>query len=325
MRRCIAVVFAGLLLSGLLAGQDSRNQRLRMSSGTVTVYVSLPHHEHPKAGITVDLQDAGGISVLKTVTNDKGEANLFDVPTGRSYLMVISGEGIVTKKKWIQLDSLETDHSEYIEVTPGDPGQAPVVIDADVPPKARKELEKGNDSAQKNQWQEASDHYQKAIELYPNYATAYNNLGSARMNLNDAAGAKAAFEHAVAINDKYAGAWLNLARIQHQSGDLKGAEQSLKKALAAEPKNVQVLADLAQVELLLNNFDATEDYERQANALPHQGYAMIHVLAAYAYQQQNKVPEALAEYKLYLQEDPKGPMAQKVQTNIQALEKSKTP
>jgi tetratricopeptide (TPR) repeat protein len=327
MRRYLGPTLAVILLCFFAAAQRPDN-RLRSAYGSVRVTVKFAHGQPVKSGVKVELLDARGLPVSTGITNDKGEAALFGVPTGQQYLLQVRGEGITTFKRWIRLDTLETDQTQDVEVTPGNGNDEPTpgvaVVDADVPSKARKELEKGNSLAEHSQWADAAEHYQKAIESYPKYATAYNNLGSARMNLQDAAGAKDAFQHAVAINDKYASAWMNLARVQHASGDVQGAEQSLLKAVAAEPTNVQALTNLAQIELQLQKFDATEDLAHKVNALPHQGYALVHVLAAYAYQQQNKPTEALAEYKLYLQEDPKGAMAEKVRASVATLEQQKT-
>jgi tetratricopeptide (TPR) repeat protein len=326
MRRRAGFLLAALFLSLSVSAQRGGN-RIRPNYTDVTVIVRFPHGESVKSGVRVELLSPGGVRVNTAYTNEDGSATLNMVPAGLSYVLRVSGENIAPAMQELMIEAGETSHSEWIEVGPrrsASPTSAHgsvAVVDLNVPSDARKELEKGNSLAGHNQWTEAAEHYQKAIELYPKYATAYNNLGSARMNLHDAAGAKEAYQHAVALNDKYANAWMNLAHLQHESGDAQGAEQSLLKALTTDPKNVQALADLAQVELQLQKFDATQDYVRKANALPHQGYALIHVLGAYAYQQQNKPTEALAEYKLYLQEDPKGVMAEKVRATIENMEK----
>ena len=320
-----------VLLASCLAPAQRTMTGSHRQYADVTIEVHTQTGQPLNASLKVELLTSSGMPVNIAFTNDSGEVMLGAVPTGAVYVIRVSGPEIEPVASEFSLEASENSHTEWITVSPRarttvtSPQGSVAVVDLNVPEKAQKELVKGNQCSAKNDWSGAAEHYQKAIELYPKYAMAYNNLGSARMNLHDVPAARQAFEQAVAINDKYANAWLHLARLQHDTGDLHGSQQSLLKAIATDPKNVEVLAGLAQVELQLSDFDATQDYVRKANALPHQGFAIIHVLGAYALQKQNKIPDAVTEYKLYLQEDPNGAMAEKVRATIATLEKQTTP
>jgi len=52
--------------------------------------------------------------------------------------------------------------------------------------------------------------YEKALDLNPKYAAAWNNLGIARKAKGDLDGAIAAYEKALELNPKHAVAWKNL-------------------------------------------------------------------------------------------------------------------
>ena len=320
-----------VMLAGCLASAQRITTPFQKQYADLTIEVRTQTGQPPNASLKVELLSSTGMPVNTTFTNDSGEVMLGEVQTGAIYVIRVSGPEIEPAASEFTLEASESSHTEWITVTPRvrtnvtSPQGSVALVDLNVPQKALKELGKGNQCSAKNDWSGAAEHYQKAIELYPKYAMAYNNLGSARMNLHDVPGARQAFEQAVAINDKYANAWLHLARLQHDSGDVHGSQQSLLKAIATDPKNVEVLAGLAQVELQLSDFSATQDYVRKANALPHQGFAIIHILGAYALQKQDKIAEAVTEYKLYLQEDPNGAMAEKVRATIATLEKQTTP
>ena len=57
---------------------------------------------------------------------------------------------------------------------------------------------------------------------------------------------------------------------------------------------------------------------RHAAAQEHPSF--VHYIAARAYQQENRQPEALAEFQRFLQEEPKGPRADHVRGDIAKIE-----
>jgi tetratricopeptide (TPR) repeat protein len=330
MRRLLSLALFPIILIGGLTGQRRPGDRVIPRQYADVSVVVRTQGGTPVAGVQVELLDASGLTVNRAFTNDNGEARIAGVPTGATYVLRLSGENIVPARQEMYMEPGEGEHTEWIDVEPrtiASVGASPpsvAVVDLNVPDKARKELEAGNSLAKQEKWEEAAKHYQKAIELYPKYATAFNNLGSARMNLHDVAGAKEAYRQAVEINDKYGGAWLNLAKIQYAAKDYTGAEQDLLKVIVTDPKNVQALVSLAQTDLQLAKYDDAEQYVKKVDASPHAGFAIVHVIGAYAYQNQNKAAEALAEYKKYLDEDPNGALAAKVKATIEKLEAQKT-
>jgi len=77
---------------------------------------------------------------------------------------------------------------------------------ADARESARSEAKFGIDVAQRGLWREAIYRWERAVELDPSYAAAYNNLA-------------VAYEH---------------------EGQLDKARQAYEKALSLEPENVQI-------------------------------------------------------------------------------------
>ena len=65
--------------------------------------------------------------------------------------------------------------------------------------------------------------YNKAIELNPKYATAYNNKGVALKALGDTKAAITCYNKAIEINPKYASAYHNKGNALYALGDTKSA------------------------------------------------------------------------------------------------------
>ncbi len=333
MRRLLGPAIAAiLLLSPCLFGQRRFGSQSTSPQYTdLSVVVRLQNGGQIPGSVKIELLNGAGIPVSSTFASSDGEATITNILSGTTYILRVTGDGIMPTTQEVFLQTGEADHTEWVDVSPRTTAAQPTsktgsiaVSDLNIPPDAQKELETGNDLFKQQKWDDAAQHYQKAIDIYPKYAMAYNNLGSARMRMNDVPAATAAFKKAVEINDKYAGAWFHLAQIQYEAHDLAGAEGDLQKVLATDPTNLQVLSTLAQTEMQLGKYDVSEQYVQKANAMPHPGLAIIHVIGAFDYQKLNKPADALAEYKKYLEEDPNGPMAPKVKATIESLEAQKT-
>ena len=84
---------------------------------------------------------------------------------------------------------------------------------------------------------EACAHFATAVELAPDYAEAWNNLGIVRGELGDRAGAKAALQCALELVPHYADAHYNLAEALAVVGDMDGARRHWRAYLAFDPNS----------------------------------------------------------------------------------------
>ena len=75
----------------------------------------------------------------------------------------------------------------------------------------------------------AIDDYNKAIELYPNYAIAYYNRGGAKYDLKDYAGAIADYNKAIELDSKCKHFYYFRAKVRKELGDIKGHDIDMKK------------------------------------------------------------------------------------------------
>ena len=118
-------------------------------------------------------------------------------------------------------------------------------------------------------WPESLEALERSLALQPQFAEAWNNLGLARKQQGDRAGAKAAFEAALeqAPPNDPANASLaaetcsNLAQLELDDHQLQGAQQWSGRALALDPQNAQVQFTKGNV------LNALGQYELAASAL----------------------------------------------------------
>ncbi len=191
-----------------------------------------------------------------------------------------------------------------------------------VPRRAQSWMAKGNSALAKNDLIEAKLDFQKAIEAYPDFDQAYNNLGVVLMNSGDAAGGKAAFQKAIEINAHFGRGLSNLARIAFDEKDFKQALEFARRSLSVEPLNPRTLLVAAQAAYFSGAYSDTVSFARALHSLPHQEMGLAHYLAAKSLEKQALLSEAIAEYQIFLQEDPGDPNVPLAQMAILELKAS---
>jgi len=246
-----------------------------------------------------------------------------------SYHIAVSGDGIQdTDSGLFDVDNRKISQFVFITVKPKEsdnaasPGAVPTVSAADlnIPQKARKEFDKANESIARQDWNRAKEELAKAIEIYPQYADAYNNLGVVYARLDDTTHEREALQKAVSLNDHLASAFVNLGKMDIKAHNFPEAEVQLGKAANLDGNDPQTLMLLANVELMNRHFDAAIDHCKKVHSLPHDQQTLVHYIAARALEHENRFPEAVAEFHTFLQEEPQGPRADAVRKELSPLE-----
>jgi tetratricopeptide (TPR) repeat protein len=89
-------------------------------------------------------------------------------------------------------------------------------------------------------FEEAADAYQKAVNLKPDIAGYYNNLGNVLAKLGKIPEAEAAYQKSATLDPANAAtAWRNLGITLYNAGRNKEAIEPLKKSLDIDPKSAQ--------------------------------------------------------------------------------------
>jgi tetratricopeptide (TPR) repeat protein len=328
LRYLIAVVIS--LLVSNAAAQIHGGSAMNPGAGDVKIRVILGNDRSAGPTLLIQLMQGSSDAVVSTTyTNDIGEAHFIGVPIG-VYHVEVSGDGIAnTRSDTFEVDSRKMSQTQYITVRRvEDTGPKPVsgessmvsASDLNVPPKARKEVDKANEAMALHNWKKALEHLNQAIALAPQYATAFNNLGVLYAKMNDIPHEEEALKKAVAVDDHFAPALVNYGKLCLSQKNPAQAEPLLQKAATAEPTNQETLMLLSYSAYLNRHFDAAIFSAIQAHSSGRDHPAFVHYIAGRAYQQQNQQPQALAEFQKFLQEEPDGPRAARVRADVAKIQ-----
>ena len=319
-RRVAALLLA---LAFILPAAAQRRNRT-ITNTELIVRLVLPSERTVHAPLRVQLLTGGGVPVRDMFARD-GQVR-FEAVTG-SYRVTVSGDGFETTTSDVfQITSNEAIHHETVVVKPkasAGAGSKEATISAaglNVPDKARKEFEKGNAAMMKKDYPSAISHYRSAVQTYPRYAAAYNNLGLAYFNSNDAWHAREAFQNALEADDRFARGYANLARIRLLEKDANAAIQLLQRSLSVDPTNVDALALLANSCYVAGRLDDAVVAAQRAHALPHADYAVVHLIAGRALESQQKFNAAASEYRQFLEEAGSKPGANQAKAGLARVE-----
>ncbi len=327
--RWLAPVFASLLTFPAQAQLHIGGSGGMNSNGNLHVRVILDNGRSAGPYLQVRLLGGGTATMGTTYTNDVGEATFAGIPVG-SYYLEVSGEGIqTTSTDTFMVDERKVSQAQWVTVhRVEDSGPKPVsahatlvsATDMNVPGKARKELDKANEEMAMQNWKKSLQHLNQAIELAPQWATAYNNLGVLYAKMNDIPREEEALKKAVSLDDHFAPALINYGKLCIAQKNFPQAEDLLQKAVTVEPNNPESLMLFADAAYMDRHFDAAISAADRAHTAGADHPSFVHYIAARAYQQENKEGEALVEFKTFLLEEPKGPRADHVRGDIAKIQ-----
>ena len=100
------------------------------------------------------------------------------------------------------------------------------------PNSAKKAMDKARDQERKNKIPDAEKSLEKAVEIYPQYAAAWTELGRLQFLTHDQSAAQHSFEQAIAADPKYAKPYLGLAELAAQSANWQNVLALTSKLLA---------------------------------------------------------------------------------------------
>jgi tetratricopeptide (TPR) repeat protein len=283
--------------------------------------------EQPAMNMLVKLQGPSGADVDQFVTPSTGDVVFTGLHPG-TYWLKVTGAGVVPASEPADIVGGVATTLAFVRLkltaVPGvveGKGGLTAAVGLNVPPEARKEVEKGNKALTQNDPKEAKEHFQKATEIYPRYATAYHGLGVAEMKSGAIQEARAALQRAISLDDHLVAAYIDLARLAHAERNYSDAEALLEKSLVADPVNLVALSMLARARLLLGKWDqAIADANKVHAWAGHEAYAIVHLIAAKAWEEKGDRQQAALEYEQFLKEAPNDGNADRVRAALRSLQ-----
>jgi Flp pilus assembly protein TadD len=266
---------------------------------TVRVDVVYTTGGHAPALLRVELiKGMNGGPVAVSSTNSSGIVEFSDLAPGQ-YHVLISGDGIETTDSgtfeisdWNAFVSQTVAIRTLAKVRNGPPGQPSASVisapDLNIPPKAAKEYDRGNEEMSHQKWAKAIEQFNKAIGIYPGFSAAYNNLAVCYGQMGQRDEERKVLQKAIGMNDHCLSCFLNLGQLELREARLNEAGAALDKAFAIEPDNVEALSYLAQLNFAQGQYDLAVAAARKAHTLPHKNFAVVHFTAASAFERQGR-------------------------------------
>lgn len=317
----VAVSISGSVGQGFGRGVDAASR--------VTIRV-LVAENHPVAHATVRLISfSGGALPQQSTTDDEGVARIDGVAPG-DYSIAVNGadiQPVESANVEVRQDQISPSFTIWVRPLHAFSGDASggkgflAATQVAVPDGAKTELKKAHEAIVKKDFAKAIARLRRALEIFPRYAIAYNNLAVVYESIHDRKREREALENAIRCDEHLAPAFVNLARLDYQERNFGEAETLLQKADASDPRNVETLTLLADTQLLNQHYDSAIATARAVHQLtPHS--ALVHYISARALEHEHHQQDAMTQLQRFLDEEPQGPRADAVRSQLESLKNS---
>ena len=190
---------------------------------------------------------------------------------------------------------------------------------AAIPPEAKTEFEAGQNAINTDDFSGAIPHLQKAIELYPRYAEAYQLLAVAQLQMNQGSQAEASLLKGLEIEDRMPRAQYLLGVLYAKTNRANLAEKPLTRFAELEPANPDAHLELAKVDFALDKFSEAESQARTAIERKETNPG-VYIVLGYSLLREKKADAARRAFEQFLKLEPRSPMTADVKTMIAQID-----
>jgi tetratricopeptide (TPR) repeat protein len=129
-----------------------------------------------------------------------------------------------------------------------------------VPDRARRELLRAEEAQLRGDKQEVVQHLERAVEIFPNYTDALNNLGTYYHRKGEYSRSAGYFSKAARLEPGFFPAWVNLGGSLLASGDLDSALAANRKAVELRPNDPLANSQMGINYFYLRNYSEAKKY-----------------------------------------------------------------
>lgn len=162
----------------------------------------------------------------------------------------------------------------------------------------------GNRWALKKKYKLAADYYKKVILKESDNEDGLFGYGQMNYYLGNFKESKNSFEKLVQVNPQSDIAFQYLGKLAAESENYKAATENIQKAISLNPENSDYYIDLGNYSRSLGRYaDAEKAWTKAIDLAPD--YFLGYTYRAGLYDEQNRLQEALADYKMVIKTNPK--------------------
>ena len=284
----------------------------------------------PADHVIVRLRSDAVAFQTETQTDIQGKF-LFDALPPTTFHLTIEGQGFrpyssnidisMSRMSYEQI-TLQLDKEPEAKAVPAEgPAATLNARVAQIPPEAHKEFDAGKQRMDAQDAAGSVRHFQKAIELYPQYAEAYQLLGVMHLEEGKFAEAETELQKAAAIEPHMPAAYFALGICRNLTGKYAEAEPAFVRGLELDPDSPDGQYELAKTYWALGRWQDAAPHAQKAVALKPEVGAP-HVLLGNIALRKHDPQKALMEYHEYLRLDPNGNMAAGTQQMVDKIERA---
>ena len=287
----------------------------------------------PAHDVPINCDGTGGRS--QQLTDRQGKF-YFRVSPGH-YTVSIHVPGYQDEQR--SYDLIDSTSSEYVifqlrATSPAakTPAANAPLADPNAPPEANAEFQKAETSLQSGKRDEAIQHLEKAITIYPKFLPAQLKLGTVYMDMQAWDKAEHALKKALGIDPKTVNALFALGEIYLRQKKYDEAEKVLQQGISVEPKSPRAHLTLARV--YWERVAGVKEEEKWRPPLEKSyqevkvaleldpNLAEAHLLKGNLFFKVRRAEDALHEFEEYLRLDPKGQFADQTRALAEKIKKA---
>lgn len=290
--------------------------------GPITGSVRLPPGEELNEPILVRLETNTGYLMSQIWTKKSGGFEFFNVACG-TYVLAVDVAGYYSIRRIVD-HSYEPAEGLVLQLI-ADESQSSSRSTATVslrtllvPEAARAEFEKGMKAAAEKKSDRAARHFEKALELHPDYDDAYVQLALAHLQRGKPAEARSVAEQALAHNNTNAGAYAVLGVALREQGKPEESAAALQRALEINADSWYSRLELGRTLLELRRVEDAYPHLVRAHEL-NPGAPTVHLNLYNAQILRSDYRAAVAELDEFLKLFPDHPQAEPARRQRRAL------
>ena len=219
--------------------------------GTVIGEVRIQRGDFPPQKVMVSLMIRGA-PMQSTYTDEQGKFGFYALPLELYYVDINDDSyqsvheramlSPFTSSVFLQITLIPKpgakEEKPATQLSGGNPNMMDVREYAKrFPKQAFKEFQKGVQADEGGKKEDAIRHYQKALEIAPDFYPAHNNLGSDQLARNNLPEARTEFEKVIQLNQTDAAGYFNLANVCMLMNQLPDAQRFLEQGLRRQPES----------------------------------------------------------------------------------------
>ncbi len=284
--------------------------------GTITWDTGkLPRNVIP----VVFLQGAVTPFSVQTQAGSDGRFTFKNLPAG-TYTLIVDVPRAGELRKTVEVGPSLADAKGRVIITVKFDGagatkqeQQVSAVELSVPEEAKAEYTKAGNCLARQDVKQAIEHLKKATEIAPQYAAAWNHLGTIAFQSRQYQEAEHYFREALRRDPEAFSPLVNLGGALLAQAKIDESLPVNERAVKVRPEDALAHSQLGQSYYFLGRLDEAERHLKQAKALDPGHYSFPQVMLVEIYARRNQLPAAIAEIEEFLRLHPDSSLVPRMQ------------